>query len=178
MYYSELSQNQIDQINESNERKHEFIREQKKKNMPFKFSLGGQHASEVKVSEINYPYIWIRGSDLPEGRGEVKKHLDEVKILHHNADIPKQSGCYIATCVYGSYDCPEVWTLRRFRDEHLAVSWVGRFFIRTYYKVTPSIIEVFGSSKLLVSISRVMLNKLIRSLQLRGISDEHYSDRY
>ena len=24
-------------------------------------------------------------------------------------------GCYIATCVYGSYDCPEVWTLRRFR---------------------------------------------------------------
>ena len=21
-----------------------------------------------------------------------------------------KSGCYIATCVYGSYDCPQVWT--------------------------------------------------------------------
>lgn len=27
-----------------------------------------------------------------------------------------RKGCYVATCVYGSYDCPEVWTLRRFRD--------------------------------------------------------------
>ena len=29
-------------------------------------------------------------------------------------------GCYVATCVYGSYDCPQVWTLRRFRDNTLA----------------------------------------------------------
>ena len=28
----------------------------------------------------------------------------------------KNNGCYVATCVYGSYDCPEVWVLRRFRD--------------------------------------------------------------
>jgi len=26
------------------------------------------------------------------------------------------AGCYIATAVYGSYNCPEVWTLRRYRD--------------------------------------------------------------
>lgn len=24
----------------------------------------------------------------------------------------EKNGCYIATCVYGSYDCPQVWTLR------------------------------------------------------------------
>lgn len=35
-------------------------------------------------------------------------------------------GCYVATAVYGSYDCPEVWTLRRFRDERLAQTWNGR----------------------------------------------------
>ena len=33
------------------------------------------------------------------------------------------SGCYIATCVYGSYDCPQVQTLRRFRDD---TSWSFR----------------------------------------------------
>ena len=34
-----------------------------------------------------------------------------------------KAGCYVATSVYGSYDCPEVWTLRRFRDEVLADTW-------------------------------------------------------
>lgn len=28
-------------------------------------------------------------------------------------------GCYVATCVYGSYDCPEVWTLRSSALLHL-----------------------------------------------------------
>ena len=41
-----------------------------------------------------------------------------------------QGGCYIATCVYGSYDCPEVWTLRRYRDYTLDLTWYGRTFIR------------------------------------------------
>ena len=40
-----------------------------------------------------------------------------------------KSGCYVATCVYGSYDCPEVWRLRRYRDEYLDAHWWGRYFI-------------------------------------------------
>ena len=43
------------------------------------------------------------------------------------------AGCYVATCVYGSYDCPQVWTLRRFRDDTLGSTWYGRTFIRVYY---------------------------------------------
>ena len=35
-------------------------------------------------------------------------------------------GCYIATCVYGSYDCPQVWVLRRFCDETLKQHALGR----------------------------------------------------
>ena len=45
---------------------------------------------------------------------------------------PPKAGCYVATAVYGSYDCPQVWTLRRFRDHTLAASWYGRAFIRAY----------------------------------------------
>lgn len=40
--------------------------------------------------------------------------------------------CYIATAVYGSYDCPEVWVLRRYRDYYLKNSSSGRLFIRLY----------------------------------------------
>ena len=46
---------------------------------------------------------------------------------------PKSGGCYVATAVYGSYDCPEVWTLRRYRDYELDTTWYGRVFIKTYY---------------------------------------------
>lgn len=28
--------------------------------------------------------------------------------------------CYVATAVYGSYDCPQVWILERYRDYTLA----------------------------------------------------------
>ncbi|BCN30374.1 hypothetical protein bsdtb5_16690 [Anaeromicropila herbilytica] len=37
----------------------------------------------------------------------------------------KKGKCYIVTAVYGSYDYPQVWTLRRFRDFYLAKSWYG-----------------------------------------------------
>ena len=60
---------------------------------------------------------------------------------------PQNSGgCYVATCVYGSYDCPEVWTLRRFRDNYLKRSYWGRLFIKAYYVVSPKVVSVFGSS--------------------------------
>ena len=48
------------------------------------------------------------------------------------------NGCYIATAVYGSYDCPEVWTLRRYRDNELAKTWYGRAFIHSCYAISPT----------------------------------------
>ena len=38
----------------------------------------------------------------------------------HGFSGSSSQGCYIATCVYGSYDCSPVWILRRFRDSFLA----------------------------------------------------------
>ena len=38
------------------------------------------------------------------------------KYLSIDEKVQNENGCYIATCVYGSYDCPQVLTLRRFRD--------------------------------------------------------------
>lgn len=50
-------------------------------------------------------------------------------------------GCYVATCVYGSYDCPEMWTIRRFRDYTLDATWYGRLFIKCYYATSPTIVK-------------------------------------
>lgn len=88
----------------------------------------------------------------------------------------KTSGCYIATCVYGSYDCPEVWTLRRFRDYSLARSFLGRSFIAAYYKTSPTLVRLWGNKSWFKSLFRALLNRLVLKLQKRGYADSPYSD--
>lgn len=50
-----------------------------------------------------------------------------------------REGCYIATAVYGGYDTAEVLVLRKFRDEVLKRSFLGRTFVKLYYALSPSI---------------------------------------
>ena len=54
--------------------------------------------------------------------------VEEKPITTYVQQPAVKKGCYIATCVYNSYDCPEVWTLRRFRDEYLEKYYLGRLF--------------------------------------------------
>lgn len=87
------------------------------------------------------------------------------------------NGCYVATCVYGSYDCPQVWTLRRFRDNTLAKSILGRAFIRTYYAVSPTIVRWFGKTQWFQKFWRNRLDVLVQHLQDDGVEDTPYQDR-
>ena len=87
------------------------------------------------------------------------------------------SGCYVATCVYGSYDCPQVWTLRRFRDNTLAKSALGRAFIRTYYAISPTIVRWFGNTQRFQKLWRGPLDKLVSKLQTDGVESTPYEDR-
>ena len=90
----------------------------------------------------------------------------------------KKSGkaCYVATAVYGSYDCPQVWTLRRFRDDTLAKSWYGRSFIGVYYAISPTLVKCFGASKWFQTFWRGKLDKMVAKLQDKGFSSAPYED--
>jgi len=89
----------------------------------------------------------------------------------------KKVGCYVATCVYGSYDCPEVWVLRRFRDNRLLNSFLGRAFVRGYYSLSPTFVKWFGGQSWFVRGNKVVLDKLVAKLQAKGFSDTPYCDR-
>ena len=84
--------------------------------------------------------------------------------------------CYIATCVYGSYDCPQVWTLRRFRDYTLAKSLPGRLFVKFYYATSPTIVKHFGRLKLFKACWRKILDKWVLSLHKKGYESTPYDD--
>lgn len=85
-------------------------------------------------------------------------------------------GCYVATAVYGSYDCPEVWTLRRFRDFSLARSWYGRAFIKVYYAVSPTLVKWFGQTAWFNKLWRGPLDRLVARLKSEGYDDGPYDD--
>lgn len=88
----------------------------------------------------------------------------------------KKPGCYIATCVYESYDCPQVWRLRRFRDQSLRPSLLGRLFIRIYYAVSPALVLRFGQSQRFRACWKWALDHLLRHLQRKGVPDTPYQD--
>lgn len=90
----------------------------------------------------------------------------------------KKTGCFIATCVYGSYDCPEVWVLRRFRDYKLSNNFFGKLFIKIYYQLSPSIVKTFGKYNWFINIFRNVLDKVVKKLQIKGFADSPYNDKF
>lgn len=85
-------------------------------------------------------------------------------------------GCYVATCVYGSYDCPQVWVLRRFRDNYLAKRVLGRAFIKTYYTFSPWIVEKFGHYSFFKKFFKKRLDHMVVSLEEKGYEHTPYDD--
>ena len=103
-------------------------------------------------------------------KGIAASYEDKIKSL--NPEYEKKnysSGCYVATAVYGSYDCPEVWTLRRFRDYTLDKTIIGRGFIKTYYAISPTIVKVFGNKNWFKAMWKPVLDKMVSRLQNKGI---------
>lgn len=89
----------------------------------------------------------------------------------------KKKGCYVATAVYGSYDCPEVWVLRRYRDNDLDKNLFGRAFIKFYYAVSPTVVKLFGKTKWFNAFWRKKLDKKVLKLKNKGYQDTPYSDK-
>lgn len=135
---------------------------------------------------------WKRGITLHNGymkslqdkesnKNIILQYAQKIKKYDANYQTPEintsSSGCYIATAIYGSYDCPEVWTLRRFRDYTLAETWYGRSLIKTYYKVSPTIVKWFGKTEWFNRAWRILLDNFIRNLRKKGVDNTPYSDK-
>lgn len=119
-------------------------------------------------------------SNLDVNIALAKHYITKIRKFDNSYLVPKKKsqGCYIATCVYGSYDCPEVCVLRRFRDEVLDRTFFGKFFINVYYFVSPKVVKIFGENKVFRSICRKSLDNLINVLKKKGFDDTPYKDLY
>lgn len=73
-------------------------------------------------------------------------------------------GCYIATSVYGSYDCNEVQVLRHFRDSVLRNSLLGNYFISSYYATAPTLVKLTKNMSTFNFVVKKLLDKLVNKL--------------
>lgn len=137
---------------------------------------------EVGVADNAVPKE-ILGYEFEMTEKEKTLYLRYTKSAHlHFSELQqeagtKEGGCYVATAVYGSYDCPEVWTLRRFRDNTLAETLLGRAFIHTYYAISPTLVKWFGKTDWFKSMWKPTLDKMVKKLNSEGVENTSYNDK-
>lgn len=129
-------------------------------------------ATQIKEWWEDFDYL-----DEDEEEDEEDDNESTSNITQSSGSTTKQ-GCYIATCVYGSYDCQEVWVLRRYRDYKLNETWYGRLFIKIYYAISPTIVKLFGNTKWFKKVWKSKLDKKVKNLKNSGYEDSPYDDLY
>lgn len=98
-----------------------------------------------------------------EGKEKYKEYLAKYPHGRHRKEAEKKaSACYIATMVYGDYHHPQVVALRKFRDNVLRSSALGRAFISLYYKNSPAWVEKMQNKHLINKLIREVLNVLLK----------------
>jgi len=132
---------------------------------------------QIRVMEPQYMSRSLLQIEKYEKAAKEREQKSKSSANNSNTTTNSSGGCYIATCVYGSYDCPPVWTLRRFRDDTLAKTWYGRTFIKTYYAVSPMLVKYFGGTSWFKAFWKAWLDRMVQTLQKDGVDSSAYVDR-
>jgi tetratricopeptide (TPR) repeat protein len=111
-----------------------------------------ENAFNFDTQDTAFKLYEDEGSDLQE-------HMAAIKEAN-----PQGGGCFVATAVYGDYDCPQVLALRRFRDERLMSDPLGRAAVSLYYAVGPYLALVVNNLPWLSKTVRHLLNAVVRKI--------------
>lgn len=124
-------------------------------------TIRGNDLVEMRELALATASDWARNMLKPETREAAGKANTALALLDRRRNPPKpkpsaaqpppaekktepqkkNDGCFVATAVYGSYDHPNVLTLRAFRDRVLAKCAAGRRFIGWYYREGPIVAD-------------------------------------
>lgn len=151
-----------------------------KRDGEWRFNAVGQGNKDRSVVElaVKYGVDWTKGQDVLQAERQARiAELQRQAAQQRPSNNQNSGGCYVATAVYGSYDCPQVWTLRRYRDYTLAETWYGRAFIRTYYAISPTLVKWFGHTNWFKKMWKGKLDRMVSDLNAKGVQDTPYQDR-
>lgn len=101
--------------------------------------------------------------------GNLNNHVKMIRIkedlnpraFQNPKKINPTSDCFIATAAYGSPCERHVLKLRRFRDTHLLDNTPGRWFVRTYCRLSPSLAQAIAQRSWARWCTRVALKPVV-----------------
>ena len=158
------------------------------------YNMGEPEKTSDLICELNYPYkikkkviqrkvTFVYNKENNRIIEHINTRVDpsnnidtEQKSTLPYQDYSKISYCYVATCVYGSYNCKQVYTLRRYRDYKLAKSIPGKIFIKTYYFIGSRAVKLFGKYKWFNRMFKPILDRMVIKLNKKGYLDTPYND--
>ena len=164
-------------VQQNSDRKWGFIDKSRKLVIPYQFNESYHfHDGFATIEEPITKKVRQSTSSSSKTKTPKPKSIkqDTSSSISNNSD----EGCYIATAIYGSYDCPEVWTLRRYRDNVLNHTWYGRLSIRIYYSISPTLVRWFGTTHWFRELFYKPLNNWVAKLNKKGFKNTPYRDKY
>lgn len=120
---------------------------------------------ENKIGAADFRHAEKGINEMLQGSAEFRNSIIR-ELRGSNSEPQKQEkgACYIATAVYGSYDAPEVLVLRKYRDEYLGVTALGRFVVRAYYTISPSFARTLTPRNPITKLARMQLDRFVTKL--------------
>jgi hypothetical protein len=156
------------------------------KNIIAKYDANDRHRVKtvyemvIKIYEFQRDHMGLNAQGKNLCNKQIVEMHTQIKAFEPDHVVPvfqEIQSCYVATAVYGSYNCPEVWTLRRFRDDRLARTWYGRAFIRTYYAISPTLVKWFGHTQWFKKMWKGKLDRMVANLNAEGVENTPYQDK-
>jgi hypothetical protein len=152
------------------------------KNLPIENwqNRGGLYgeAKFAKIKPIAKNYV-SRALSIQSGHPEALEAGEKIVLLELSmADLKRKnaeheeakknaSSCFIATAAYGTPFAKEIDVLRNWRDDFLEASYPGRWFIKTYYTLSPSVADNISGSSRKRKLVRTVLAPIVKILEKR-----------
>ena len=121
-----------------------------------------EHLPSYLQRRISYIRYWQTASSTSSSTSSQRSTTTSTP---KSTNSSSGGGCYIATMAYGSYEHPQVLELRRFRDEVLSKTILGRWFIKTYYFISPKLVALLKNKKKINSFIRIILDYFVKQIK-------------
>ena len=116
--------------------------------------------------KYGFSFSWKRATGISGAKHRISRKTGiPLTRSGRRKKVGRMAGCFVATATYGDKNQAEVRFLRRFRDEVLVKSLIGRLFVYLYYIVSPPVSIVISRISLFRFLSRLLLNKIIRVIE-------------
>jgi hypothetical protein len=107
--------------------------------------------------------LYVAGSNITASgfKGEEEPGFAGAKIFR----LVSPKNCFIATASYGSPLADDVMVLRKFRDDFLLKSSVGRVLVKVYYGFSPPLAEYISKHRIPRIATRIALSSIVYALK-------------